>query len=186
MTNTKKQQTRETILSSAWQLFHQQSYAETTTRQIATAAGVATGTVFSHFPAKIDLLKAGVEKQINTVIREAETSDTARLPGERLLHYARYLFAYYIEHREFSMELLKELIWQQDQINAQVVDFQKRLFADMNIYDPITARVMMELYFMTLITGLQDPDVTADTLLESLRQRLACLNLPQGNNPAVI
>ncbi|UTV29424.1 TetR/AcrR family transcriptional regulator [Photobacterium atrarenae] len=181
MTRSKRQQTRDTILSSAWQLFHQQSYAETTTRQIATAAGVATGTVFSHFPSKIDLLKAGVEQQVERVLHEAEASDTAHSPAERLLHYARYLFAYYLEQREFSMELFKELLWQQPQLKPQIIAFQQRLFSHQSAYDPILPQVMMELYFMTLITGLQTPEATADTLLESLRQRLACLQRPQDS-----
>ncbi|UXI03458.1 TetR/AcrR family transcriptional regulator [Photobacterium sp. TY1-4] len=180
MTSTKKQQTRETILSSAWHLFHQQSYAETTTRQIATAAGVATGTVFSHFPAKIDLLKAGVEQQVERVLQAAAANDTAYTPAERLLHYARYLFDYYLQQREFSMELFKELIWQQPQLNPQIIAFQQRLFSHQSTYDPMMAQVMMELYFMTLITGLQTPDATTETLLENLRARLACLQLPQN------
>ncbi|MGO3799348.1 MAG: TetR/AcrR family transcriptional regulator, partial [Vibrio casei] len=53
---TKRQQTRESILNAAWALFAENGYEMTTTRQIARQAGVADGTVFSHFSTKLAML----------------------------------------------------------------------------------------------------------------------------------
>jgi len=50
-----KERVRATILRSAERLFRKHGFAAATTRQIATAAGVATGTVFNYFPTKDDL-----------------------------------------------------------------------------------------------------------------------------------
>lgn len=178
---TKKQQTRDKILSQAWQLFEQQSYAETTTRQIASSAGVAAGTVFSHFPTKFDLLKAGVERQVDMVIAEAAASDEQQLPGERLLHYARYLYGYYLRHREFSREIFKEVIWHQEQLNPQIEEFKQRLFETQEGYDDTRAQVMMELYFMTLIMGLNEPESDTElllqTMLATLQNKLQCVSV---------
>ncbi|HEY6333908.1 MAG TPA: TetR/AcrR family transcriptional regulator [Blastocatellia bacterium] len=50
-----KERVRATIERSAERLFRKHGFNAATTRQIATAAGVATGTVFNYFPTKDDL-----------------------------------------------------------------------------------------------------------------------------------
>ena len=62
---SKRQITRARILSSAWHLFAEQGYEETTTRQIARHAEVADGTVFSHFPTKLEMLREGMMAQLS-------------------------------------------------------------------------------------------------------------------------
>ena len=47
-----KQQTRERILRSARKLFEEKGFDETTTRDIAARARIATGTLFNYFPTK--------------------------------------------------------------------------------------------------------------------------------------
>ena len=58
---SKKEQTKQLILTTAWQLFKENGYQNTSTRDIAMASGVANGTVFSHFKSKIDILKILIE-----------------------------------------------------------------------------------------------------------------------------
>ncbi|XWK90932.1 MAG: TetR/AcrR family transcriptional regulator [Phormidium sp.] len=48
--------TRNRIIKAAQKLFARQGYDGTTTRDLATAAGVAEGTVFRHFPNKKAIL----------------------------------------------------------------------------------------------------------------------------------
>ncbi|MFB2880153.1 TetR/AcrR family transcriptional regulator [Floridanema aerugineum] len=48
--------TRNRIIKAAQKLFARQGYDGTTTRDLATAAGVAEGTVFRHFPSKKAIL----------------------------------------------------------------------------------------------------------------------------------
>ncbi|MBK7893622.1 MAG: TetR/AcrR family transcriptional regulator [Candidatus Promineifilaceae bacterium] len=50
--------TRTTILNSAIQLFAQKGYAHTTTRNIATAAGLSVGLMYHYFDSKESLLRA--------------------------------------------------------------------------------------------------------------------------------
>lgn len=53
--------TRQRIIEAALELFTTQGYARTTTRAIATAAGVNEVTVFRHFGSKQNLFMAGVQ-----------------------------------------------------------------------------------------------------------------------------
>src|SRR5690349_7299429 len=48
--------TKERILEAAQRLFAGQGYDATTTRDIARAAGIATGTLFNYFAAKEEIV----------------------------------------------------------------------------------------------------------------------------------
>ncbi|WP_153035639.1 TetR/AcrR family transcriptional regulator [Amycolatopsis sp. YIM 10] len=54
----KKQRTRRALMETAYRLFEQKGYDQTTTAEIAAAAEVSTATFFNHFPTKEDLLFA--------------------------------------------------------------------------------------------------------------------------------
>ncbi|MFC3031340.1 TetR/AcrR family transcriptional regulator [Pseudoalteromonas fenneropenaei] len=167
----KREKTRSIILLSSWRLFAEQGYQETTTRQIAELAGVATGTVFSHFPTKLDILKTAMLEHISDVIAQAAQTDTQHSPRLKLRHYASYLYRFYLENREFSKELLGGLIWQQSFFSAQLESFKQRLFAEQQ-YEQTKADVMMDLYFMTLLQGLNDDAINAEQLVRILSQKL--------------
>lgn len=47
-----KAETRRRILASADQLFRERGFGGTSTRDLASAAGIATGTLFNYFPSK--------------------------------------------------------------------------------------------------------------------------------------
>lgn len=51
----KAKRTRNIVLTTARQIFTDKGYAETTIRDIATAAGRSTGSVFTHWSTKRDL-----------------------------------------------------------------------------------------------------------------------------------
>lgn len=115
----KKTQTYNKILTSAWLLFLEQGYAHTSTREIAKAANVAVGTVFSHFENKIDLLKAGMQQQIDTIIHQASLTDRQHAPRLKLRHYALPLFEFYCNNIEFSKILISDMIWQAAFLNSK-------------------------------------------------------------------
>ena len=52
----KKKRTREAIIEAARKLFAEKGYEETRTREIAEAAGIATGTLFNYAPTKSDVV----------------------------------------------------------------------------------------------------------------------------------
>jgi AcrR family transcriptional regulator len=50
-------ETREKLLDAALQLFSERGWRNTPTAEISRRAGVATGTLFNHFPSKDNLVK---------------------------------------------------------------------------------------------------------------------------------
>src|SRR5207237_4129045 len=54
----KAEETRERILDAALQLFQQRGFDQTTMRDIAAAAGVATGAAYYYFRSKEELVMA--------------------------------------------------------------------------------------------------------------------------------
>ena len=60
---SKGEQTRQTILSAAYDLIIQQGYAATSMRQIAEKSGLALGSIYNHFASKDDVFRAIVEER---------------------------------------------------------------------------------------------------------------------------
>ncbi|CAH9058309.1 hypothetical protein PSECIP111951_01860 [Pseudoalteromonas holothuriae] len=167
----KKSSTKQRILDASWQLFNEYGYTNTTTRQISKLAGVATGTVFSHFPTKLDILKMAMHEQIEQVLVQAAQSEKLHTPRLRLRHYAKFLYEFYLNNREFSKELLSGIIWQQAYFSEQLESFKHTLFAGQP-YDVHKADIMMDCYFMTLLIGLNDETSNVDSLVRLLSNKL--------------
>ena len=68
---------RHALLSAAAQLFRQKGFAATTTRDIAAAAGMQSGSPFYHFKSKNALLYAVMEEGMHTALaRQKEVMHT--------------------------------------------------------------------------------------------------------------
>lgn len=61
---TKKHAVREALYESALSLFRSKGYELTTAAEIASAAGVAKGTLFNHFPTKADIIAAWYRREL--------------------------------------------------------------------------------------------------------------------------
>jgi AcrR family transcriptional regulator len=83
-----KKDTRERIRQAAWELFRTKGFDETTTKEIAERAGVATGTVFVHASDKEDLLHLCMHDRLADVIEER----FARLPDAPLVDQVLFVF----------------------------------------------------------------------------------------------
>ncbi|UCE60200.1 MAG: TetR/AcrR family transcriptional regulator [Phycisphaerales bacterium] len=108
VTAAKKEETRRRIIECALKLFNDKGFEETTTRDIAEAAGIAAGTMFNYFPTK--------EALAMTIICEAmdgaKTEFEGRLRGDEALDEA--LFAHVAvglrhltPHRSYVGEVLE-------------------------------------------------------------------------------
>ncbi|WP_406319292.1 TetR/AcrR family transcriptional regulator [Streptosporangium sp. NBC_01639] len=64
----KKRQTRELLVTTAFRLFDEQGYEQTTLAQITSAADVATKTFFNYFRSKDDVLFADVEQYYQATV----------------------------------------------------------------------------------------------------------------------
>ncbi len=76
---------REELLRAAARLFVEKGFAATTTRDIAEAVGMRSGSPFYHFRSKQDLLKAAILEGLNTGYRRLqEAIEGISDPGQRL------------------------------------------------------------------------------------------------------
>jgi len=70
-----KQRTRERILETAERLFRKQGFETATTRELAQAAGIASGTLFNYFASKeaiaLELVLAALERAVAACERRA-------------------------------------------------------------------------------------------------------------------
>ncbi len=65
-----KQETRRRILVSARKLFVKNGFDQATTRQVAAAAGIATGTLFNYFPSKEALAMSLLSEALETAPKD--------------------------------------------------------------------------------------------------------------------
>lgn len=72
-----KAATRQRILDAARHLFADRGYDETATRDIARAAGIASGTLFNYFPTK-EAIVACLAREAVTGAGEGKRHDSAR------------------------------------------------------------------------------------------------------------
>src|ERR1700722_12170278 len=72
-----KAATRQRILQAARQLFAAKGFDASTTRDIADAAGIATGTLFNYFATKEAVLASLVAEAANEAHQESEARTLA-------------------------------------------------------------------------------------------------------------
>lgn len=74
------------LLATAATLFNQKGYERTTVRDLASAVGIQSGSIFHHFKTKEAILKAVMEETIifNTRLMKAKL-ESAASPEEKLL-----------------------------------------------------------------------------------------------------
>ncbi|WP_163614771.1 TetR/AcrR family transcriptional regulator, partial [Klebsiella pneumoniae] len=73
--------TRHALLAAARALFVEKGYAETSTPEIAAAAGTTRGALYHHFEDKRALLRALLEQEARAVAEEIEASAVSGLPA---------------------------------------------------------------------------------------------------------
>ena len=91
----KEPNTREHIIKNALRLFAQKGFFRTTMEDIATATGVAKGTVYLYFKDKQALYAASVEEQFNHLLdRLNEIDRSVGTPGHKMRNIASDLVDY--------------------------------------------------------------------------------------------
>lgn len=98
----RKEATRQRVLDAARRLFSEKGYAETTLRQVAKEAGTSTGSVFTTFESKEDVLFAivaeGYDALAEAISIESEGQDSAREKLKR-----GFAAAYRFEHGRLGL-----------------------------------------------------------------------------------
>ncbi|MCK6513037.1 TetR/AcrR family transcriptional regulator [Myxococcota bacterium] len=153
-----KEETRATLLSSARALFVERGYEETTMRQLAQHAGVATGTVFAHFPDKPSLLAAIFYEFIEETMEVAYASldRTAKIESQ-LEHMMRCLFTRYAENPSLSRTLVQHVFFLQGEWGERMA--------------------VQAAGFLDWVAGLLEQERAQGRLREDLDIGLACMGV---------
>jgi AcrR family transcriptional regulator len=85
ITAATKAATRERILEAAHQLFAAKGFDAATTRDLADAAGIATGTLFNYFPTKEAILASLAAKAVADAAREFDDRPSEAISFEENL-----------------------------------------------------------------------------------------------------
>jgi AcrR family transcriptional regulator len=96
---------RQRILDAAAELFGVNSYSATTTRDIATAAGIATGTLFNYFATK-EAIVSGLAEAALGQARAARPRTVARSLEEELFALVAAELRQLKPHRTYISALL--------------------------------------------------------------------------------
>ena len=98
---------RTQIVTATRKLIEDRGIAETTTKQIAKAAGCAEGTIFRHFARKEDLLLAAVMASFPS-LRESLMSISGGTPRERLQRLARNVIRFFEQITPAAVAVLSD------------------------------------------------------------------------------
>ena len=108
MVTTKAEETRNRILDAALRLFRERGFAETTMRDVAAAAGVATGAAYYYYRSKEELVLAFY---VRTDQEARELFAAALAKSKKLEKRLRGLievkFVQFAEHRALLRALLR-------------------------------------------------------------------------------
>nr|WP_246847591.1 TetR/AcrR family transcriptional regulator [Vibrio crassostreae] len=151
-------------------MFGENGYDNTTTRQIARHAGVADGTVFSHFETKLTILREGMLSQLEKIGQEVLAAEQDKCAVDVGISLIEHYYRYYFDNVELSRALLKEVIWDLDYYRT----FDQALFQTVNVDASISEKMplIMDSYFMTLINHLSQPEPSLEAALSELNSKI--------------
>jgi AcrR family transcriptional regulator len=126
----KKRRTRKTILQAAVRLFGDKGYERTSIDELARAAGVGKGTIYSYFQTKSEIFLAFCEDELEQVYAEVarKTGPDARLT-EQLMALFLGEFRYVTRHKDFGRLLLREMIFPKELTVERSKDLDNRYIA---------------------------------------------------------
>jgi AcrR family transcriptional regulator len=105
---TKAEETRDRILDAALRLFRERGFAETTMRDVAQAAGVATGAAYYYYRSKEELVLAfyvRTDQEARELFAEALAG--SKKLEKRMRGLIEVKFTQFAEHRALLTALLK-------------------------------------------------------------------------------
>jgi AcrR family transcriptional regulator len=124
-----KENTQELILNTAYRLFADRGYANTTMRALAKEAGIGLGTIFKHFPDKPSLLVKAYQDDLGNIIIEAFKTLPKSNIKNQLVHLTKYIYSFYANNPDFSRTLIGESLFLQGEY-GQILDEQLGAFLE--------------------------------------------------------
>jgi len=179
-------QYRKDLLKQCFNLFAERGYASLTTRQIAQALGVSTGTLYYYFPSKEDLFMQLIEELTEQdLLRAAAEIEGLSTLKERILALGAFLEAnedYFIKQTLLLMDFYQQSGFGQSRGNEAVQRVSRRsrdqIMTTLQIDDPALATHVLCLIDGLISERMVSPDLVsyaqqAELLAELLETYLA-------------
>jgi AcrR family transcriptional regulator len=138
---------RQKILDAAVSVFSKSGYHKASMDEIASAAGVAKGTLYYNFPSKAELFKVLVTEGLDFIINEILKEIKLDLPADESLKkaldknidlYLQYNELFSIFLNEISSGLDEEIISEVTMLKNKYIKFIADLLKEGNKYGIIT------------------------------------------------
>jgi AcrR family transcriptional regulator len=192
-----KREKLERIEGAARRLFAEHGFAGTTTRAIAEAAEIGTGTLFVYFPEKLDLLMHLYRQDLVRVIYSELDALPADMPlADSCLRVFNAVYDFYAEDPGLARSFVKELMFleleRQAELFKTTVRYIERLGdlvtaakgrgevrADVPV--PLAAHQLFGLYYWGLVNwlaGLLDRRQLTDQMRMSIDLLMRGLAVP--------
>ncbi len=111
----KKKQTRKAILKAAVTLFGDKGFEQTRIEELAQAAGIGKGTIYTYFKTKNEILYAFCEDGLEYIRQELLMKTDPQMPlMEKLMALFAAEFDYVNENREFGRLYIQEVVFPGD------------------------------------------------------------------------
>ncbi|OSQ48297.1 TetR/AcrR family transcriptional regulator [Thalassospira alkalitolerans] len=184
----KREQTRHNILEAARKCFNAQGYDGASTREIAKTAGVAEGTVFSHFETKEDLLISSVGEHLADAIKKGlHTMDPEWCFVDKMMHIASFRFAQIALQPGLWRVILQQLVFtprkgavKELMRNSGLIEAMTRLIEDAQLdgelnpeIDPAAIhKTTMALFLFTIHEHVGTENYDCEDMCATLRELL--------------
>ena len=130
----KKEQTKQAIIEAATRLFAEKGYEATRTREIAEAAGIATGTLFNYAKTKSDVVLLIWKSRVLVVVEQGlEAARKETDPIEGVLAIFGPAFAFYAEDLELGKVFLQNAIYAQAD-DPEMLTVNEGFVAHLSVY----------------------------------------------------
>lgn len=123
----RKAETLRRIEETAWRLFTTGGYEATSTREIARAADIATGTLFNYFPEKRSLLIHLMQDRIDQAVDRAFEDLAPSGLHQQLTAVFDAMTSCYAGERRLSRVFIKELLFTQGSQRAAAAQWTFQL-----------------------------------------------------------
>ncbi len=199
-TDDVKAETRQLILSAAYNLFREKGADKCTIRDIAKQAGVSPASVIVHFKNKTALLEAALSEDIDKTL----VGSLATLPAEQdlqtvLIHMVTEMLSLYDQNRELYRILIRDTFFEPVQDSPALSGLDEKYFSFLvNLLEQekkqgkvqaeldtqLAAFSLFSLYIGVLRDFLRTPELTVEKaksmLVIILEQYLTGIFLPGG------
>lgn len=125
----KKLDTRQAIMQAAVKLFSEKGFEKTSIEELARAAGIGKGTIYSYFQTKTDILHAFCEDEMVGLHQELTDNADKEIPLlQQMVRIYMSEFRHVIENREFGRLFMQETVFPRE------VDIKRHLENEDNYF----------------------------------------------------